>query len=349
MYIRAAGLLAALAGLWVTASAQATPLPPNFLADAIADFNVITNGNFSQNNDTQGPILVGGNLITSGHPINDVQGVPLPKPIAGLGEVNVFGNVTGTVNNSVGSGSVVLVGGTTASAVTFSGKGAGSVLNGNLFPYSFSDIWAQFTGMSSSLAALTPTSSITTTTINGVANADGVAVLTVPLSTLNSLTGTLSFTGCLALNLTTPCDGVILVTNTDTSNTTFKNSSLSDGALTSAQKNLIWVFEPPSGGVGGITQVDISGEWWASILAVGADVENTAPIVGNTIANTVDASGGNGEFHIPQFDCSDNLCGSLAPPPPMPEPGSLALLATGLAGAAFVGWRRRRNTTPALP
>src|SRR5579871_3452507 len=161
--------------------------------------------------------------------------------------------------------------------------------------------------MSSSLAALTPTSSITTTTINGVANADGVAVLTVPLSTLNSLTGTLSFTGCLALNLTTPCDGVILVTNTDTSNTTFKNSSLSYGALTSAQKNLIWVFEPPSGGVGGITQVDISGEWWASILAVGADVENTAPIVGNTIANTVDASGGNGEFHIPQFDCSDNL------------------------------------------
>src|SRR5579871_3798342 len=99
--------------------------------------------------------------------------------------------------------------------------------------------------MSSSLAALTPTSSITTTTINGVANADGVAVLTVPLSTLNSLTGTLSFTGCLALNLTTPCDGVILVTNTDTSNTTFKNSSLSYGALTSAQKNLIWVFEPP--------------------------------------------------------------------------------------------------------
>src|SRR5579862_8842063 len=327
MYIRAAGLLAALAGLWVTASAQATPLPPNFLADAIADFNVITNG----------------------HPINDVQGVPLPKPIAGLGEVNVFGNVTGTVNNSVGSGSVVLVGGTTASAVTFSGKGAGSVLNGNLFPYSFSDIWAQFTGMSSSLAALTPTSSITTTTINGVANADGVAVLTVPLSTLNSLTGTLSFTGCLALNLTTPCDGVILVTNTDTSNTTFKNSSLSYGALTSAQKNLIWVFEPPSGGVGGITQVDISGEWWASILAVGADVENTAPIVGNMIANTVETSGGNGEFHIPQFDCSDNLCGSLAPPPPMPEPGSLALLATGLAGAAFVGWRRRRNTTPALP
>jgi choice-of-anchor A domain-containing protein len=223
------------------------------------------------------------------------------------------------------------------------------VLNGNLFPYSFSDIWAQFTGMSSSLAALSPTGSITTTTINGVANADGVAVLTVPLSTLNSLTGTLSFTGCLALSLTTPCDGVILVTNTDTSHTTFNNTSLSYGALTSAQKNLIWVFEPPSGGVGGITQVDISGEWWASILAVGADVENTAPIVGNTIANTVDASGGNGEFHIPQFDCSDNLCGSLAPPPPMPEPGSLALLATGLAGAAFVGWRRRRNTTPALP
>ena len=199
----------------------------------------------------------------------------------------MFGSVSGSVNQSVGGGSVVLVGGTTPSVITFTGKNTAlSVLNGNVFPYTFSDIWAQMTGMASSLGSLAPTYTVTSTTLDGIPNASGVAVLTVPLSTLNNLSGLLNFTGCLSLSNPT-CDAVILVTNDDPNNTTF-HQGFNYGGLTAAQQNLIWVFEAPGSGTPGITGVNINTEWWSSVLATGADVENTAPIVGNTIANTVD-------------------------------------------------------------
>lgn len=332
----AAGFLAAIATFSMAATAvEASPLPSGFLADAIADFNVITNGNFVQGNDDQGPILVGGNLVTDGHMINDTAVVPLPQPIAGLGEVNVFGNVTGTVNVAVGANSIVLVGGTTAPAVTFTGRNAAqSVLNHNPFPYSFSDIWGQVTGLSTSLSLLSPTYTVTSTTFSGVPNPQGVAVLTVSLSELNSLSGALNFTGCLSLANPT-CDAVIDVTGAGA----FDNPALSYGALTSAQTNLIWNFESA-------TEVDTDGQtWFASILAPNADVENSSAINGDVFADTVDTMvpGGNGEFHFHPFDCSDNLCGSTAPPN-VPEPGSLVTLGAAIASFAGLAVIRRRRT-----
>ena len=76
--------------------------------------------------------------------------VPLPIPIAGLGEVNVFGNVVGATgagvgsNPQVGATSVVLIGGTNPTSPatiqsTFLNNGAGSVLSGNVVPAKFCD------------------------------------------------------------------------------------------------------------------------------------------------------------------------------------------------------------------
>lgn len=336
-------LLAVTAILAAAAAAEASPLPAGFLASAIADFNVISNGEFAPGNDVVGPILVGGDLNPSNHPINDQPVVPLPAPIAGLGEVNVFGNVLGANNPMVGANSVVLIGGNNTTA-TFPGNNTAlSVLQHNSFPYSFTAIWAQLngvTGLSHTLSQLASPSTLTGSTFDGVANAQGVAVFNVPLATLNALTGTLAFTGCFTSP--TPCDAVINVTNTTGTPAGF-TQGFNYGGLTTPQQNVIWNFEGDTSFSNNIDKVTVNGEWFASILAPGADLENSAAIVGNAIANTVDTTGAIGEFHFSPFDCSDNLC----TPTTVPEPGSLALLGGAIASFAAlaprVAMRRRRG------
>jgi hypothetical protein len=69
--------------------------------------------------------------------------------------------------------------------------------------------------LGSNLSALTSNSTITGSVnpvFNGVANADGVAVFSVPLTTLNTLSGTVTLGGCLALP--TACAAVVNATGT---------------------------------------------------------------------------------------------------------------------------------------
>ena len=122
------GLLAVIATLAGAASAEAAAIP---LATLFRDFNVIVNQTFVATNDVEGPVLVGGtlgsatpigpsNLMLSTGLLNLQDTVSLPIPVAGLGEVNVFGNVVGSTssgaagsNPTVGLNSVVLIGGAT--------------------------------------------------------------------------------------------------------------------------------------------------------------------------------------------------------------------------------------------
>ena len=146
-------LLAAIATLATAATAQAGAFPINVL---LANFNLITNQNFSTTSEVIGPVLIGGNLSGSG--ILDTTGTIVPVPAAssftGYGEINVFGSNSGNLGET--GVQHVFLGGTntgggsflTAASLTtnypfpgFNEPGAGS----NALTFS-QDIWAQLNG-----------------------------------------------------------------------------------------------------------------------------------------------------------------------------------------------------------
>ncbi len=199
------------------------------------------------------------------------------------------------------------------------------------------DIWTPLTTVSSTDATLTPNSTFNATTgvLTGVAGPNG-SVFSIPLTTLNSFTGTLSLAGCLAL--ATPCDFVINVTGVGTFAQAF---SFPTADNIPGLPNGLFNFGS------GITGVEWGKQIFdASILAVDAVGSNNGAgaLVGDLVVDSVAATAPLGnEIHFAPFDCSDNLCGSMAPPF-VPEPGSLALLGSAFAAfAAFATIRRRRT------
>jgi hypothetical protein len=331
------GFLAAIATVAAaTTAAEAAPIPITLVttAELLADFNVIV-GNDDNANDISGPVLAGGNLGTGTGPLNSLNVVlgttAGTTAITGYGEVDIFGDHTASNNTTNGS---VFVGGpssgtfTGTSSVTFNfAFPPGTTTSNN--PATFStDIWSHLTTLSSNLAALTANSTLSGTTFTGTENANGAAVFSVPLSTLNSLAGTLSFAGCLAsTNPGGPCDAVINVTGAGTLTQGFAFPLVASGF-----PNLIVNFEDD-------VTVNVGNVWTASILDPLGSVSATTDITGNVVAMNYTSTA---ETHLPGFDCSDNLCGTIAPPP-VPEPGTLNLFGSALASLAIFGVIRRRR------
>jgi choice-of-anchor A domain-containing protein len=312
------GIVAALAG---APAAKAIPVDT-----LLSDFNVIVDQNFTMNGpDVEGPVLVGGNLATGSANLNSMAVIPLPVPIAGLGQVNIFGNVTSPSIPIVGSGSVVLVGGTNTTA-TFPGHNATlSVLNTHNFsPINFAtDIWSPLTTLSSTLATLPPNTTPSifdpTTGIFTFHPDDGLAVVTVTGSQLATHVGPLTFDGLPA----TP--GGLAVINV-TGNYTDPGGAYNAGAK---QPNVLWNFEG--------TSVTLA-TWGASLLATEPNAQLTdtgGDITGDVVATNFTTSA---EVHINFPDATPQ------PPPVVPEPGSLALLVAALTPFALLQWHRRRHS-----
>ena len=347
------GYLVAIAMLAAATTAEAATIPITSVTPTVlfADFNVIVQNNLSTSNDIGGPIMVGcpaaGCVATQG--LHATAGPLNSKPVVlgttagttgvtGYGEIDVFSNVLAGTNAIVHG--LTLVGGTNSG--TLLGAGAGSILGGYAFPNGAlpannpttfqTFIWSPLKTVSTSLGALSSPSSVTGTVnpaFTGVANAAGQVVFNLTLAQLNSYSGTLSFQGCLAANNPGgPCDGVINVTDaTGTLTQGFAFPLVATGF-----PNLIVNFE------GNVT-ANVSNVWTASILDPLGMVNATTDITGDVFAQNYTTSA---ETHFAPFDCSDNLCAGMSFPP-LPEPGTLPLLASAFAAFAGLAAIRRRR------
>jgi choice-of-anchor A domain-containing protein len=186
----------------------------------------------------------------------------------------------------------------------------------------------QLTALSTQLSGVaansTATSSSGAVTLNASPNSSGVAVFNINSSLFSGAsTVTINLDGATSVIINVNVDSC--VTNVCTFAPTANFEDPTDYAST-----VLWNFI-------NATNLNFTTEFGGSILAPDATVDNSGSIDGTVVA--ANDSGSTGELH------SDGYTGQFpGTPVATPEPASLLLIGTGIAGLATI--RRRRRTNP---
>lgn len=303
--------LSAMVGFSVLGMAtQASALP--LTSDLLTNFSAIV-GDFSSTSDTEGPVIIGGNLSGSSTTF-DTRGLhPTAASLAGFGDVNVYKSATGGPYNS--NNLTVDVGGT-ASGVNFSG--AGKVNTGYTFPVSYSTIATQLTQLSTTLSKLstTPGSSLRNSVFTA-SPVNGIAVLDITGAQLQAI-GNPSF----ALN-----GAQLLIINVDAA--TYSTRGGQNFNDTGYASNILWNFYDA-------TSVSFGVEFGGTVLAPDARVTNSNAIDGTLFASSFN---GNGELHFHALTDATYLDTVGA----VPEASTWAMMLIGFAGLGCFAHATRRR------
>lgn len=314
--------------LWlvVVVSFAASVMPalagPQFTGyDVLDSFNAITSGNFTTTSETEGAILVGGNLSPGPGGVDNRSGsAAIATALTPyFSRVDVYGNASGSW--TVTAGDSVLIGG--SNSATFAN--AGSVVAGTTFQISASAVQTALTSLSSSLAGQTGTA--ITPDGSGVLSFAGpqtgaTDVFTLSLTQLQSAN---------AIAFSTGSDNVVINVTGAGSYTEAANFT---GSVNS--NNIIWNFE-------NATALNFGG-FDGTVLALDAAVTNTSAING-TVASA--SFTGSGELHSHAFNAPPPSTPPVTPPPTsVPEPASAGVLLVAMLaiGASRAPALRRRSS-----
>ncbi|GGC29933.1 hypothetical protein GCM10011504_05220 [Siccirubricoccus deserti] len=275
---------------------------PLTATEIMTQFNAVVSGSFTSNSDVEGRLVA--NTITGGATFyNNPSNTP-----SSFGAINAITVTSGVTSANVNNGGNVNIQGSNAGSFNLNG---GAMVNTPAF--TIGDFTAPLTALSGDLAGLAPNSTVNAADPNSFTfivtpNAQGLAVFTLDAGLLATARD-LKFSG-------TADTIVINVTGTSFTDTANFNAG------NFINQHVIWNFTEAQ-------TLDFQRAWHGAVLAPQATVSNSTPLEGFLFALNFN---GRGELHDRPF------AGTL--PQLVPEPGTLALLGTGLIGICLS--RRRR-------
>jgi choice-of-anchor A domain-containing protein len=339
--------LSAAALLSATILALPAAASPVVGVDALREWNLIVLGDLTSSSEVEGRTFVGGNL--DGNSSNYQIKTPAPSTYETPG-LTVVGNVTGGTKN-LNNASGAVVGGNVTSGFNLNGaaqtvKVGGTIANTNVNQNTVNSglaanagfldglqqqkslLSSGMTDLSQGMTKLASNSTLAISgnrgTFNAQPDAKGVAVFNITGDDLNRI-------GEIQFNLNGADTAIINVSGA--------NIVLNDNFLGGTQglgEHVIWNFADAK-------NLSLTTAWGGSVLAPGAAANTGNYIQGSAVFGSLVQ---NGEFHLGTYT------GGYTPTPPttnpgtpqpVPEPGTWALMLTGLALAGLLLARRRRG------